>query len=263
MNSFHLFDFLPIWVIFLGLLVFILISTWMGVAFVRSRKDSNKGTELGHLNAVVGAILGLVAFILAFSFSLVISRFDARKEYLLQEVNAIETTWFRTGLISEPQCSNVKELLLEFVRLRIESAKQPEKLQEIIDQSNLIQQKIWHHVTELSKNEQRNDAFNALFVEAVNEMFDNQTKRVTVTLTYRIPTLIWVLFFFLLMIAMFAVGYLFGKKKQIDWNVILALALAFSAVVCVIIDLDSSSTGGLIRINYEPIFDLYERLLNG
>ena len=73
----------------------------------------------------------------------------------------------------------------------------------------------------------------------------------------------WALFFLLLMIAMFAVGYLFGKKKHIDWNVILALALAFSAVVCVIIDLDSNSPAGLIRINYEPIFELYERLLNG
>ena len=263
MNSFHLFDFLPIWIIFFGLLVFILICTWMGVAFVRSRKDSNKVTELGHLNAVVGAILGLVAFILALSFSLATSRFDARKAYLLQEVNAIETTWFRTGLISEPQRSNVKELLLELVRLRIESAKQPEKLQEIIGQSNLVQQKIWYHVTELSKNEQRNDAFNALFVEAVNEMFDDQTKRLTVTINQQIPPLMWALFFLLLMIAMFAVGYLFGKKKHIDWNVILALALAFSAVVCVIIDLESNSPGGLIRINYEPIFELYERLLNG
>jgi hypothetical protein len=89
-----------------------LFSTWSGVLFVRSRKVSPKeGTELGHLNAVVGAVLGLVALILAFTFNITLTRFDARKQYLLQEVNAIETTWLRAGLISEPRSSEVKDLL--------------------------------------------------------------------------------------------------------------------------------------------------------
>ena len=261
MSEFYLFDFLPLWIIFFCLVLLILLSTWSGVAFVRSRKESIESAEFGHLNTVVGAMLGLLAFILAFSFNFTTSRFDARKAYLLQEINAIETTWLRAGLISEPQSSEVKDLLLEYVALRVETAKHPEKIEEVVGQSIVIQQKIWFQVTELSKNERRNDAFNALFVEAVNEMFDHQTKRLTVTLSYRIPTLIWVALFFLIMISMFAVGYLFGKKKERNWYIILALSMAFSIVVLIIIDLDSTS--GIIQINYEPIFDLYQRLLNG
>lgn len=261
MSNFHLFDFAPLWIIFLSLVSLILLSIWSGVAFVRSRKESINGTELGHINTVVGALLGLIAFILAFTFSLTTKRFDARKEYLLQEVNAIETTWLRSAFINEPRRSEIKDLLLEFVKLRIETAKRPEKIEEAIDQSNIIQQKIWSHITELSKNEPRNDVFNALFVEAVNEMFDDQTKRLTVTLSSRIPTLIWLSFLFLIMISMFAVGYLFGKKKETDWYIILALSLAFSVVVLIIIDLDS--TTGIIQINYKPIFDLHQRLLKG
>ena len=261
MSNFHLFDFLPLWIIFLCLILLFLFSTWSGVLFVRSRKVSPKeGTELGHLNAVVGAVLGLVALILAFTFNITLTRFDARKQYLLQEVNAIQTTWLRAGLISEPQSTEVKELLLEFAKLRVVTGKQPEKIQEVIAQSNEIQKKIWLHVTELSKNEPRNDVFNALFVEAVNEMFDDQTKRLTVTLSYRIPTLIWIVFFLLIVISMFAVGYVFGKKKEINWHIILALALALGIVTVTIIDLDSTS--GIIQINYEPIFELYQKLLN-
>jgi hypothetical protein len=63
------------------------------------------------------------------------------------------------------------------------------------------------------------------------------------------------------MVSMFAVGVLFGKQEKTDWVIIFALTLAFSAVILVIIDLDS--TAGIIQINYQPIFDLYQRILEG
>lgn len=261
MSNIHLFDFLPLWIIFFCLIGFIMLSIWSGVVFVRLRKERRKkSTELGHLNTVVGGTLGLVALILAFTFNITLTRFDARKHYLLQEVNAIETTWLRAGLISEPRSSEVKDLLLEFVRLRVATGKQTEKILEVIPQSNKIEKKIWFHVKELSKNEPRNDIFNALFIEAVNEMFDDQTKRLTATLSYRIPTLIWISFFVLILISMFGVGCIFGEKKETNWQIILVLALALGIVIATIIDLDSTS--GVIQINYAPIFDLYHRLLN-
>jgi hypothetical protein len=151
--------------------------------------------------------------------------------------------------------------LKEYVEIRLISAEDPGKLWEIIEPANIIEQKIWSIVTELTKEEPRDDAINALFVQAVNNMFDDQTKRVTVTTTYRIPTLIWVAVFFLFMISMFGVGYLFGKKKNTDWFMIIGLSLAFSAVILIIIDLDSSK--GIIQINYQPLFDLYQRILTG
>ncbi len=261
MSNFHFFDFLPLWVIFFCVILLILLATWGGVLFVRSSKAySKKSNELEHLNAVVGAVLGLVALILAFTFNITLTRFDARKQYLLQEVNAIETTWLRAGLISEPRSSEVKDLLLKFVKLRVVAGKDPGKISEVIDQSNDLEKKIWFHALELSKEEPRNDVFNALFIEAVNEMFDDQTKRLTVTLSYRIPTLIWVSFFLLILISMFSVGYVFARKKEINWHIMLVLSLALAIVIVTIIDLDSTS--GLIQINYEPIFDLYQKLMN-
>ena len=57
--------------------------------------------EDSTINTIVGANLALLAFIIAFTFSIATSRFDARKLYLLQEVNAIETAWLRSDLIRE------------------------------------------------------------------------------------------------------------------------------------------------------------------
>ena len=260
MNSFHLFDLFPIWVTFLFVIALILAAAWSGVAFVRWRKKRIH-EEDGPLNTIVGANLALLAFILAFTFGLTTTRFDARKMYMLDEVNAIETTWLRAGLISEPKRTEVKDLLKEYVRLRVVLAKDRGKAKEVIVQSTGIQRKIWNIVSDLVNEEPRNDAIHALLVESVNEMFDNQTKRITVTQSYRIPAMIWVSLFILTIISMFAVGYLFGKMEKTNWYLILALALAFASVILVIIDLDSAA--GTIQIDHQPTFRLYQRLLSG
>jgi hypothetical protein len=180
---------------------------------------------------------------------------------MLEEVNAIETTWLRAGLISEPRRTKVKDLLKEYVRIRVELAKHPEIIKEVIVQSTGIQRKIWSNINELVNEEPRNDAINALLIESVNEMFDNQTKRITVTMSHRIPGMIWVALFTLTILSMFAVGYLVGKMEKTNWYMILALSLAFSAVILVIIDLDSAR--GTIQIDHQPTFKLYQRLLDG
>ena len=259
MSSFHLFDVFPIWITFLFVIALILGAIWSGITFVRWRKKSII-EEDGPLNTIVGANLALLAFILAFTFGLTTTRFDDRKMYMLDEVNAIETSWLRAGLISEPKRTEVKDLLKEYVRIRVVLARNPDKVKEVIVQSIGIQRKIWSVVNDLAKEEPRNDAINALFIESINEMFDNQTKRITVTLSHRIPWIIWVALFVLTIFSMFVVGYLFGRLRKTNWYLILALSLTFGAVILVIIDLDSAR--GTIQINHQPIISLYQRLLD-
>ena len=259
MNDIQLLDLLPLWAIFLCIVVLILSAAWAGIAFVRWRKIKDTINENSHLNSIVTANLALLAFILAFTFGLATTRYDARKQYLLEEVNAIETTWLRAGLIGEPQGSEIKELLEEYVRIRVEAADKPELIMETKKQAKIIQDKIWNIVIEWI-DETPHDPVNALFIASINNMFDSQTKRTTVFSTYRIPSLIWTALFVLVIFSMFAVGYLFGKMSKTEWYMIVALALAFSSVILVIVDLDSTS--GYIQIDYQPTFDLYERMMS-
>lgn len=138
MNEFHLFDILPLWVTCLSILSIIILSAWSGVKFVRWRGKRIKEEEDGPLNTIVGANLALLAFILAFTFGLSTTRFDARKLFLLEDVNAIETAWLRADLIGEPYSASVKTLLKEYVELRIVIAENQGKLKEAISRSNDI-----------------------------------------------------------------------------------------------------------------------------
>jgi len=67
------------------------------------------------------------------------SRFDTRKALTLDEANVIHTTYLRAGLLSEPQRMDIRNLLREYVKVRVEGvqtgqidylAKRSEELQE-------------------------------------------------------------------------------------------------------------------------------------
>ena len=70
------------------------------------------------ISSIVTAALGLVAFMLAFTFQIASTRYSTRKELLIKEVRDIRTAYLRAGLIPEPYNSNTKRYLTEYVDLR-------------------------------------------------------------------------------------------------------------------------------------------------
>lgn len=258
MNNFHLFDMFPIGITYLGIVTLILISAWLGIRFAKWRMRHIKNEEDAPISTIVGATLALLAFILAFTFGLTSSRFDMRKQLLLEEVNTIETTYLRASLIPDPYQTEVKELIKEYVDIRVEISKNIEEVHKYIIKSELIQKRIWVLVTEMVHKEEGNTKINNLFIISVNQLFSYHTKRKEVGIYYRIPMMFWMALFTLIILAMFEVGYLIGKMKKPNLYLILALSLAFSAIVILIVDLDS--TRGSIQVNHHSMIELQERL---
>lgn len=254
----RLFEILPLWVTYFGIVFLILVAIRSGIALMRQRMKRLGKEDDAPINTIVGATLGLLAFILAFTFGMTTSRYDARKHFLLDDVNAIHTVWLRAGMIPEPHQTEVRELLLEYVDLRVGLVKGEIPVSVAIEESNIIQQAIWKHVKALVDMDHRNSSIVTLFTNSVNNLFEIQTKRISAGLIDRIPTLIWYALFVLVILAMFEVGFLIGKMNKINWVLILALSMAFSAVILIIVDLDSSK--GSININQQVMFDLQRRL---
>jgi hypothetical protein len=257
MNN-YLFSILPIWVIYIIIVFFIVISIRAGIAFARWRKKRLKYDDESSINTLVGATLGLLTFILAFTFSLSSSRFDARKQFFLDEVNSIETSWLRAGLMEQPFSDQLRRALVEYTEVRFWSIENPDNLKETIDKSEKIQNQIWALITEMNRQNIGKDKINALLIEAVNNMFDNQTKRISKGLIDRIPNLIWIALFVLIIIAMFEIGFILGKSDKSNWILILALSMSFSVIITIIVDLDSHK--GLITLNQQAMYDMYDRI---
>ena len=259
MDKFHLFEFLPLWVTFVLIVLLVLLSIWVG-SYVAKRKGPETEAE-GPIGTAASATLGLLAFILAFTFGLTASRYDTRRQLMLDEVTTIETTAMRADLIPEPHRSEVHTLIKRYVGIRIELIGNRERVFEKIKESEEVQRQLWNNAAALANVEAKNPDIVSLFVESVNDLVETQTRRVSVG-SYHIPLLIWLVLFGITVLSMLQVGYLFGKSKHNNWLFIFLLALAFSGVMILIVDLDraGAKTSASIQVSQQPLLDLNERL---
>jgi hypothetical protein len=258
MESTSFFGTVPLWLIFIATLIIIVVSIYAGIFISGIRRKNTSIEDETPVDTIVGATLAMLGFMLAFTFGFTTSRFDSRKQLLLDDVNSIGTTYLRAGFLPEPHCAEVRILLRKYVDLRIELSKHPEKLKSIIDQSTSLQQEMWKHAEAVSKADLKNPDIVSLFLESLNETIDLQTKRITVALVYRIPNVMWVALLSLLILSMFELGYLFMKSKKPNWIIILAVSLAFSVVILMVITFDMSDRG--IKVNQLPMIELQKSL---
>jgi hypothetical protein len=222
--------------------------------YIRSRKNE-KGTSLG---SIIGAMLGLLAFILAFTFGIASSRFDARKQLLLDQTNALGTAFLRTDFLADPQGTETRKLLRKYVDILVEGGQHREKLPQALVDSDLLLDQLWYQVTALRRL--TNDSIMlGLYVQSLNEVIDIHAKRVMVALQYRISGSIWLVLYFVTMLTMFGVGYDFGLNGSGSFLISLVLAFSFSAVILVIADLDRA-VEGLLKVSQQPMIELQQKL---
>jgi hypothetical protein len=255
-NSF--FGSAPLWIIFAATVAIIMLSIYFGIFISRVRRNSSTPEDDFPVNTIVGATLALLGFILAFTFGFTASRFDTRKSLLLDEVNSIGTTYLRAGFLPETHCTEVRNLLRNYVDLRIEMIAHSEKAKSILEQSTALQNEMWKHAEELAMSDLKNPDIVSLFMDSLNETIDIQTERITVAFVYRIPDLMWYALLSLLILSMFEVGYLFMKSEKPNWILILAISLAFSLVILMVVSFDR--TDGSIKVNQQPMIELQKSL---
>src|SRR5438270_5272516 len=133
-----LLDALPLWGVFIAILFVVLISVECGYRLGKYRRSRHEQEKQAPVGTMVGATLCLLALILAFTFGLAAARFDARRQVLLDEANAIGTTYLRAGILPE-RGEQIRALLRDYVAARLE-AVQSGNIAEGISRSENIQQ---------------------------------------------------------------------------------------------------------------------------
>ena len=259
--SAYFFDRFSIGTMFTLILLISFLSIESGQWLVKWRHRVAQPELQGPVGTVVAAVLGLLAFIIALTFAAASDRFDARKQVLLDEVNAIDTAYHRAGLIPEPHKTTTRSLLRDYVEIRLGMYRiydEPEKLQILQSRTTALQESIWSHAEALADSD-RNSPIYALFSSSLNEVFDLHTKRVVLGAEYRIPFFVWSALALVSCLAMFAVGLHFGIGGKRSLISSIALSLAFSLVILLIFDLDRPGKG-LIEVNQQPMIELYRNL---
>lgn len=253
-------DYVPIWVLFLAACVLTGIALEFGYRLGMWRHTRASEEKESPVGAMVGSILGLLAFLLAFTFSMAATRFDEKRMIVLDEANAIGTTYLRTRLLPEPHGTESAKLLREYVKVRLPDLRKGDVAQtiaQIIKRSDELHEQLWSHA--VAAADKKPTPITATFVNALNEMIDLHAKRVLIGTRNRIPFIIWVMLFSLAALGMAAMGYQSGLSGTRRSPAMIGMVIAFAGVLFLIADLDRGHEG-LLTVSQQSMIDLQKSM---
>lgn len=250
-------DYLPLWGLFVVTVLVILVAMEAGYRLGRYRRQRTNQEKESPVGAMVGAVLALLAFLLTFTFGMAASRFEARRQVLLDEANAIGTAYLRAALLPEPQRAESRKLLREYVDVRLE-AVQPGKTAAALRKSEELHVRLWSQAVAVAEKDPKSIVA-GLFIQALNEVIDLHAKRVQVGIRNRIPSTIWAALYAIAVLAMVAMGYHAGLTGTSRSLAVVALALAFAVVLLLNADLDRPQEG-LLKVSQQAMIDLQDSM---
>ncbi len=229
--------------------VLIIIATEIGLFLGKRRIARLPETESLHFGSAVGATMGLLAFILAFTFSMGTDRLDTKRALVLEQVNAISTALSRTDLLPEPQREQTKRLLSDYLDqiIFMDQIKQTfgkfsdgdgfaKRVLEEFQKAKQIESELWQAAVAATKILPTPET--SLFVSAINEMIDLLQTRFTTSFQERMLPIFWVILYCLAVMAIGLAGYDSGvSRSQRSWAQ-WVVAIAFAAVMFLVVALD-------------------------
>lgn len=251
-----LYSHIPLWIIFALTFLFSYIVFKIGVVLGKKHRFVAEQEDRSPVGSIIGASLGLLAFMLAFTFGIAAAKFEERRSLVLEEANAIGTTYLRAGYIVEPEKSNIRKLLSEYVSIRLEGL-QPGKLAQALEKSEELQDQLWENAVIVAEK-YPDSVVAGLFIQSLNEVIDLHAKRVNVGIHIRIPIIVWAFLYFITILALGTLGYQIGLTHSGYIGISIALLLTFSSVITLIADLDRPQEG-FIKVSQKSLINLQDK----
>jgi hypothetical protein len=237
--------------IFLASLIILLAASEVG-----RRLGARAGGRGGdHVSTLEGAILGLLALMIGFTFAMALSHFDTRRDAVLNEANAIGTTALRARLLPAPHNADALRLLRDYVQVRLEIAQRspsPTELNTAIDRSNVLQEALWQQAMAVAAKDSGMMP-TGLFVQSLNETIDSQEKRLTASRN-RIPNIVLIALYGVTTVAVAFTGYASGLETRRTRLPVYLMGILVSSVILLIQDLDRPGAG-FIKVSQQPMID--------
>jgi hypothetical protein len=205
--------------------------------------------------------MALMAFMLAFTFGLGSSRYETRKQLVIEESNAIGTAYLRAMLLPDPQRQKCMTILREYVHERSVTGMDYSEAMQLNERSMQMHDRLWDQVQSLKSNNDYSRA-SISFTQALNNVIDLHTTRFNASLRNRIPISIWLALYVIAVFSMLLNGYndgLSGKQQSVFAGII--IILTFSAVLLLIHHLDRPlSDSHLTGFSKQAMVDLFQTM---
>ena len=207
--------------LFLGMLILLEVGRRIGI---RRLAEDPEGAEAG-VGTVEGAVFALLGLLIAFTFSGAASRFDTRRQLIIEETNDIGTAYLRLDLLSTEAQPGLREKFRQYVDTRLEVYRKLPDIaaaKEELAKANRLQVEIWRQSVAASRVQGASAAAPMLLLPALNAMIDITTTR-TMAGQMHPPMIIFALLFGLALASSLLVGYGMASGKAAIGYICLAL----------------------------------------
>ena len=225
------------------LFLLMLLFFWLGERwrnYLMRRVTTERFDITGSLE---GSMLGLLALLLAFTFGISNSRYDARRDVIIKESNCIGTAVLRADVYPEPFRSDLRRDFSEYVEARIKYYKvgtDEDSIASAYRHAQAVSDRLWKKATEHARNDTPYIR-NTFFLQSLNDMIDVASERRFIGVS-RVPvSIIWMLLLICLVVS-FLLGYGMKGKKP-DRLMVIIFALIVAMTTYLILDLDRPREG--------------------
>lgn len=216
----------------------------LGQRIARRRASSGAETSSGA-GAIGAATFALLGLLIAFTFSGAAARFDARKDLVVRETNAIGTAYLRLDLLQPQARAELQAGFRRYLdaRIRAFQVSSATELKAEVARATAIQGELWSRSVQASAEAGPPAA--QLLLPALNDVIDITTAR-DAALELHPPTAIYVVLILLSLFSALLAG-IEMSPSQAEWVLKIVFAATITLTICLTLDLEHPRLG-LIRV---------------
>jgi hypothetical protein len=224
-----------------------------GVLRRRKQAPASSDAEYSEQSITVSAVMGLLALLVAFTFSIALERFDTRRVNVLHEANAIGTTYLRAQLLDEPHRERISKLLVDYTdtRIMLATAHRGPEQSALLKKSDGLIVDLWS-ATVAAFPSIRDSSFAHSFLDTMNALIDMDASR-KAGRDAHVPAAVFFALFLYQFVAAGVISFVVVSKtsRRTAWILFALLGL----LLLLIIDIDRPTSGGITE-SQEPMLQL-------
>jgi hypothetical protein len=241
----------------LGLFLAMLVLLEAGRRYgARRLAEDPEGAGAGT-GAIEGAMFALLGLLVAFTFSGGATKFDGRRDLIVQEANAIGTAYLRLDLLPEDAQAELRQAFRDYLDARLATYRKLPDLGAAAaehDRATALQGEIWGKAVIAVNRPGAAGGAPMLLLPALNDMIDITTTRTTVTNMHP-PRVVYGLLFGLALMTSVLAGVGMAGSRHRSWVHMVGFAAALALAIYVILDLEYPRIG-LIRVDaFDAVLD--------
>ena len=211
-------------------------------------------TESESHDYLLSAVLGLLALLLGFTFSLALDRFEARRVMVVEEANALSSAWLRTQLLEPSREAPIKALLRDYLDVRLDWSEAP-AAPDNAERTRDLQQKLWAATSQALRSDPNLQISRGL-IDTMNESFDLATARIAARSAHVPDRVLSVLLLYAILSAAM-LGYTAAAKGRPQRIATSAVMVLLTLAMVMILDIDRPRNGS-IQVSQQPLEDLQQ-----